>query len=59
MRPGLPVGICSGYSASMTPERAHALGAAGYLGTPFSAHELIQQVQRVLHARAKDVAGGT
>ena len=59
MRLGLPVIICSGDSASMTPERAHALGATGYLGRPVSVHELVEPVRRVLDARANTVAGGS
>ncbi|HYW51559.1 MAG TPA: response regulator, partial [Gemmatimonadaceae bacterium] len=50
LRPDVPVIICTGYSASMTPERAHALGAAGYLSKPLSVNELALQVRRVLDA---------
>ena len=48
MRPSLPVVVCTGYSASMTHERAYALGAAGYLTKPLSISELAQQVRRIL-----------
>ena len=48
LRPELPVAICTGYSASMTPERAHELGAVGYLTKPLSVNELVAQVRRIL-----------
>jgi len=50
MRPELPVVLCTGYSASMTSERAHELGAAGYLTKPLSVNELALQVRRILDA---------
>ena len=48
IRPHVPVVVCTGYSASMTPERAYALGAAGYLTKPLSVNELALQVRRIL-----------
>ncbi len=48
LRPGVPVVICTGFSASMTPERAYALGAAGYLSKPLSVNDLALQVRRIL-----------
>jgi PAS domain S-box-containing protein len=48
LRPNVPVVICTGFSASMTPERAYALGAAGYLSKPLSVNELAMQVRRIL-----------
>ncbi len=48
IRPQLPVVVCTGYSASMSPERAYALGAAGYLNKPLSVNELALQVRRIL-----------
>ena len=48
LRPELPVAICTGYSASMTAERAHELGAVGYLTKPLSVNELLAQVRRIL-----------
>ncbi len=48
MFPSVPVVLCTGYSASMTPERARELGAAGYLTKPLSVHELALQVRRIL-----------
>ncbi|MCC7054711.1 MAG: PAS domain S-box protein [Gemmatimonadaceae bacterium] len=46
--PNLPVVVCTGFSASMTPERAYELGAAGYLTKPLSVNELALQVRRIL-----------
>jgi len=48
LRPALPVVICTGFSASMTPERAYELGAAGYLTKPLAVNELASQVRRIL-----------
>jgi PAS domain S-box-containing protein len=48
LRPTLPVVICTGYSASMTPERAYALGASGYLTKPISVNDLAIQIRRIL-----------
>ncbi len=48
IRPGLPVVVCTGFSASMTPERAYELGAAGYLTKPLSVNELAVQIRRIL-----------
>ncbi len=50
LRPGMPVVICTGFSASMTPERAYDLGAAGYLAKPLAVNELATQVRRILDA---------
>jgi len=51
LRPHLPVVICTGYSASMTPERAYDLGAAGYLPKPIGVSDLATQVRRILDSR--------
>ena len=48
IRPLLPIVVCTGYSASMSPERAYALGAAGYLNKPLSVNELAVQIRRIL-----------
>ncbi len=48
LRPDVPVVICTGYSASMTPERAFALGASGYLTKPISVEDVALQVRRIL-----------
>ena len=48
IRPQVPVVLCTGYSASMTPERAHELGAAGYLNKPLSVNDLALHVRRIL-----------
>ena len=55
LRPHLPVVLCTGYSASMTPERAYELGAAGYLSKPLSVNELALQVRRILDAEPQTV----
>ena len=48
LRPQLPVVVCTGFSASMSPERAYALGAVGYLNKPLSVNDLALQVRRIL-----------
>jgi PAS domain S-box-containing protein len=48
LRPTVPVVVCTGYSASMTAERAYELGASGYLAKPLSIAELGTQVRRLL-----------
>ncbi|MDZ7631209.1 MAG: PAS domain S-box protein [Gemmatimonadaceae bacterium] len=48
LRPDLPVVVCTGYSASMSPERAYELGAAGYLSKPISINDLALQIRRIL-----------
>ena len=48
LRPHLPVVVCTGFSASMSPERAYALGAVGYLNKPLSVNDLALQVRRIL-----------
>jgi two-component system, cell cycle sensor histidine kinase and response regulator CckA len=55
IRPDLPIVVCTGYSASMTPERAYELGAAGYLSKPLSVNELALQVRRILDREAISV----
>jgi PAS domain S-box-containing protein len=52
MRPELPVVICTGYSASMTQDRALAIGAAGYLTKPLSVHDLAIHIRRLLDQSA-------
>jgi len=59
MRPQLPVVLCTGYSASMTAERACALGAAGCLTKPLSVNELALQVRRILDASRTPQVGGS
>jgi CheY-like chemotaxis protein len=48
LRPNVPVVVCTGYSASMTAERAYELGASGYLNKPLAVNELAQQIRRIL-----------
>jgi PAS domain S-box-containing protein len=53
--PGIPVVMCTGYSASMSPERATELGAAGYITKPVSISELATQIRRLLDRAAATV----
>ncbi len=40
IRPGLPIILCTGFSHTVTAERAKALGIRGYLPKPYSMHDL-------------------
>jgi PAS domain S-box-containing protein len=57
--PGVPVVMCTGYSASMTPERAFDLGASGYLTKPLSISDLATQLRRLLDRTAVTVTAAS
>ncbi len=48
IRPELPIILCTGFSYTMTPEKATALGIRAYLMKPILSLELAQTIQRVL-----------
>jgi CheY-like chemotaxis protein len=50
--PALPVLLCTGWSASMTPERAEALGAKALLPKPVPIEQLASAVRAALDGRA-------
>jgi PAS domain S-box-containing protein len=51
VRPDVPVVLCTGYSETMTPERAKALGANRFLYKPIKAGDLARIVRDVLDER--------
>ncbi|GJL54644.1 MAG: hypothetical protein NPIRA02_17760 [Nitrospirales bacterium] len=48
IRPELPIILCTGFSYTMTPEKARALGIRAFLMKPILSHELAQTIHRVL-----------
>ncbi|WP_447969477.1 response regulator [Nitrospira sp. M1] len=48
IRPELPIILCTGFSYTMTPEKATALGIRAFLMKPILSHELAQTIHRVL-----------
>ncbi|WP_414665019.1 PAS domain S-box protein [Horticoccus sp. 23ND18S-11] len=50
LRPDLPIVLTTGYSATLTPERARALGLREMVLKPLMSHALGDLVHRVLHS---------
>ncbi len=50
MKPGLPIIIWTGYSETLTPEKARALGIRGLLAKPLVSRQLAESVRRNLDA---------
>ncbi len=48
IRPDLPIILCTGFSYTVTPEKATALGIRAFLMKPILSYELAQTIQRVL-----------
>jgi len=48
LSPDLPVILCTGYSESISVDKAHALGIKAYLHKPISINELLASVHRVI-----------
>jgi len=48
LRPDIPVVICTGYSESITVEKAHEIGIRTYLHKPLSLNELLAAVHEAL-----------
>ncbi len=55
--PGLPVILCTGYSESISIEKALSLGIKAYLHKPISMNELLAAVHRVLVNQHNDTKG--
>jgi CheY-like chemotaxis protein len=53
LRPELPVILCTGFSYTMTSEKAAALGFQAYLVKPFSSRELGAAVRNALDSQSK------
>lgn len=54
LRPGLPVIMCTGYSETMTRERARELGIRGYLFKPVLKKDLAEAVLAALPEKLSD-----
>ncbi len=52
IKPGLPVILCTGYSHSMNPDRAKAMGIKRYLTKPLMAEELGLAIREVLDSKS-------
>jgi len=48
IRPDIPIIICTGFSYTMTPEKAQTLGIRKYLPKPFNGHQLATILQQIL-----------
>ena len=48
IRAGMPVIICTGYSAELTEKKAKEIGMSAYLWKPLTIHQLAETVRRVL-----------
>jgi two-component system cell cycle sensor histidine kinase/response regulator CckA len=51
IRPDLPIILCTGYSAKISPETAHELGITDYFLKPFDTEQLLRSVRKVLDSR--------
>ena len=51
LRPDVPVIICTGFSYTMTAEKALALGINAFCEKPLRMHELSRLIRRVLTQR--------
>ena len=58
IRPGTPVILCTGYSETMTREKATELGVSGFLAKPILRHELGAMIQQILGQAALARAAG-
>jgi DNA-binding NarL/FixJ family response regulator len=52
IRPDVPIILCTGFSYSMTAERAQALGIAAFLMKPLVTRDLALTIRQVLAQRA-------
>lgn len=51
IKPGIPIILCSGFSAILTPEQIKALGIDDFITKPFIKRELAQVIRRVLDSK--------
>jgi CheY-like chemotaxis protein len=50
IRSGIPVILCTGFSAAIDPERAESMGIKGFLMKPVVKSEMAQMVRNLLDA---------
>jgi CheY-like chemotaxis protein len=48
LRPDLPIILCTGFSHTMTEEKAKAMGVRAYLTKPLARRDIAQAIRRVL-----------
>jgi len=58
IRPGLPIIICTGYSETLTPEKARALGIRDLITKPINPQQLAEAVRRELDAGPGEKGSG-
>ena len=54
IRPDIPIILCTGHSATVSPEKAKKAGIKEFLMKPVARQELAQAVRRALDARRED-----
>lgn len=57
IRPDTPIILCTGFSHTMTKEKAMALGIKAFVMKPWSSDDLIATIQRVLNQSGKNSIG--
>ena len=53
IRPDIPVILCTGYSETISQEKAESMGIDGFVMKPLSRNELGETVRRVLDTKAQ------
>ena len=53
MRPDIPIILCTGYSETISKEKAESMGIDGFVMKPLSKNELAEAVRRVLDKKAE------
>jgi CheY-like chemotaxis protein len=53
IRPDIPIILCTGFSHTMDPGSARAIGVDAWLAKPWQAHELAATIQMVLDERRR------
>jgi len=48
IRPGIPILLCTGFSETMSEEKAASLGIKGFLWKPIVMKDLAQKIREVL-----------
>jgi CheY-like chemotaxis protein len=53
MRPDIPLILCTGYSETISQEKAESMGIDGFVMKPLSKNELGEAVRRVLDMKVQ------
>ena len=54
IQPELPIILCTGYSTTVSPEKAKEAGIKEFIMKPLARHELAQAIRRALDAREEE-----